>query len=142
MQFQRLQQLLIIVAIIAMFIFCFAPCGKILVPEGVTGVKVDVMPSEFLGIMLPAVMAGIMLLISLLVFKALKFQYQLVFISLLFTVCAMGLTIFTLFKGLNGYDATFTPWDVTLIVAALCEIWAMGRIRHDRHLLASYNRIR
>lgn len=145
MQFQRLQSLYIFLAAVAMFIFCFAPFGQILVPEGQPApaevlVKVD--PSEFFGIYLSSVLSGIVLLISLFLFKALKFQHRIVLIGTLFTICTIGLTCFTLFKGLRGFDATFTVWDVTLIAAAVFEIAALGRIRHDQKLLASYNRLR
>lgn len=142
MQFQRLQSLYIFLAAVAMFIFCFAPCGQTVIPEGVMRDPVLIYPGDFFGIFIPAVLAGFILVVSLFLFKSLHTQYQLVLVSLLFTVCTAGLVTFTLFKGFQGDDSVFTVWDVTLIAALVLEVAAMGRIRHDRKLLASYNRLR
>lgn len=142
MQIQRLQTLYILLAAVAMFIFCFAPCGQTVIPEGVQKDVVLIYPSDFFGIFIPAVLSGFILVVAMFLFKNLRLQYQLVLVSMLFSVCTAGLVTFTLFKGFQGDQSVFTVWDVTLIAALLLEVLAMGRIRHDRKLLASYNRLR
>lgn len=142
MQFQRLQSLYIFLAAVGMFIFCFAPCGQTVIPEGVQRESVMIYPGDFFGIFIPAVLSGFILVVTLFLYGNLRTQYKLVLVSMLFTICTMGLVCFTLFKGFQGDQSVFTVWDVTLLAAALFEFLAMGRIRHDRMLLASYNRLR
>lgn len=93
MQIQRIQSLWLILALGCMVAFIVLPFGSIVLPEG----EVALLRSfDFLGLIIPAGLAALLLLIGLFSFKNLATQRSETVLALLMELVAVGITVYIL----------------------------------------------
>jgi hypothetical protein len=142
MQIQRIQTLWLLIATILMGVFVFMPFGTFeVVADGQEDIVTLTTCKEF-GVLVPAAVAAILLLIDIFMYKNLPSQRSVLVIGIILTLCTICTVCFTLFKGLEGYEPHFSWFDIMVPAALIFELLAMKGINHDQKLLASYNRLR
>lgn len=147
---QRIQTLYLLLAIGLMVAFLFIPFGYTLLDEPATEQfkEQSLRAIDFIGLLIPAVLAIVCMFSAIFMFRALPGQQALVVVSALFVGACVGVVIYVLTAGLydtNPEVATRTAWGGggLLLIATWIALWAAYRgISHDRKLLRSYDRLR
>lgn len=144
MQIQRIQTVYLLIATVLMAVFVFVPFGAFhfTSEQAEEFAVIDMLTYKEFGVLVPAALSAILLLIDIFMYRNLPRQRTVLLVSVLLTLCTALVVCFTLFKGLEGYEPSFSWWDLLVVVAFIFEILAMKGINHDQKLLASYNRIR
>lgn len=145
MQIQRIQTVYIFLALVAMLIFLNVPYGEVryIADAGqVTSGKLYVI-NEY-GIMIPAALTSILLLIDIFLYRNMRFQRKVLSLCLLLTLCCAAVVCFSLFRqaGAEGMKAVLSVWDILLPIAVVLELSGLAGIARDIRLLNSYNRLR
>lgn len=144
MQIQRIQNLCLFLAMIAMVVFLFVPYGEVVsvADRSIEPVSLSVF-SEW-GLLLPVGATIVALISALCFFNRLPGQRQMTVTALILTLATIGVVCFTLFKeaSAEGMTAHFSVWDILLPITAVLEILAVRGINKDREALASANRLR
>ncbi len=144
MQIQRIQTVYLLIATVLMAVFVFVPFGAFhfTSEQAEEFAVIDMLTYKEFGVLVPSALSAILLLIDIFMYRNLPRQRTVLLVSVLLTLCTALVVCFTLFKGLEGYEPSFSWWDLLVVVAFIFEILAMKGINHDQKLLASYNRIR
>lgn len=138
MQIQRVQTLWLLLAFIAMALFCFMPFGSFMAD----GEMFSLRPIDEYGVLIPGAATAVLLLADVFMYKDLRSQRTVALVSALLTVCSAAVVCFLIFNGLAGYSPRFSVWGLTLPVSFVAELLAMRGMAKDKALLDSYNRLR
>lgn len=150
MVIQRFQTLFLIVAAALMAAFIFVPVGYSVVTEGpVETIVQDWTPCQFMGILIPAAIAAVLLVVDVFLFRRMPLQKSVAWIAFLLILATAGVTIYVLTSGMMevtpGVEITRTKWGgggLLLVAAALAVVGAISRISADQRLLRSIDRLR
>lgn len=103
---------------------------------------------ELPGVWIPAAVSALFALLAVLMYKTPSAQRAVLALSVVLMLTVIGVTLYVIFVGLGDTDPsviTVTRWswaDLLVVVAIILALMADGRIRADRALLRSYDRIR
>ena len=137
MVIQRWQTVFLLLAGLAMCFFAFSPVCDLIVPDYICTVKtVEILPTFII-----ALLSGLMLFISIFLYKTTHLQKRVVIASEILTFFTMvSLAIYYLKSEAMAFEWRFAA--VLPFIALVLEIWAYSRNRKDENLLKSYDRIR
>lgn len=139
---QRIQTIWLLLTLACMVAFIAMPFGTLNLTINGVAESAMLFPYDFIGLLIPAALAGIMALIAIFTFRNLGLQRNIVTLSLLMTIVTIGLTAYILFDKASTGEITWRWEPAFLAVAAIFEILAMRGISHDIKLLRSYDRLR
>ncbi len=138
MVIQRWQNLLLLIAVILMCIFCLTPYATRVTEGGNEAIYASDAP-VFLVI---NIVIAALLFIGIFFFKNLKRQMTVTILSIVL-LCASIITCgFMLYKAMPDADLVWTGGVALLIVTLICAMAAYRFMRKDRNLLRSYDRLR
>lgn len=139
MQIQRIQTLWLILALASMVAFIAMPFGTLDVPGvGVTPLR----PYDFTGLIIPAGLAALFMLLAIAGFKNLSTQRSETVLALMMTLVTVGIAVYVLCDRAT-IGVIEWGWSPALLAVALvlCVLAIFG-INHDMKLLRSYDRLR
>ena len=140
MVIQRWQNLLLLIAIVLMCIFCSTPYAVRAAVDGAEPTSVFVKDAPVF-LILNLVIAAL-LVIGRFLFKNLKRQMTATLISIVL-VCASIVTCgFMLYASMPDAELIWTGGVVLLVLTLICALAAYRFMRKDRNLLRSYDRLR
>lgn len=150
MVIQRFQTLFMIVAAALLAIFIFVPFGfsEIIEADSCRIVQ-DWTACDFIWLLIPVALAAVLLLVAVFMFRNMPLQKGMVYISLMLTLAAIGITAYILAAGL--LDLTVGDYvcgthvgggGLLLLAAALSEGIAISRISADQRILRNMDRLR
>lgn len=150
MVIQRFQSLFLLIATIMAGVFMFVPFGYGLVADADSiAVAEDFVAWQVWPVALPCAIGGLLSLIALFMFRNLNRQLGMVWISLLFQLIALAVVAVLLTIGKNmltpDMEINSVSWSgniFLLVGAAVLDYFAITRIKADRRLLKSIDRLR
>lgn len=150
MVIQRFQTLFLVVAFALAAAFVFMPFGYSVIEEnGVPQLVQEWTAYEFVGLVIPAAVASLLYLISIFFYQRMALQKTIVWLGVIATLAAIGVTVYILASGFLdatiGDVITRTKWGgsgLLLVGAALAGLLAISRISADQRLLRSADRLR
>ena len=138
MQIQRIQTLWLLAALGCMVAFIVLPFGYLSIDNAVAALR----SYDFLGLIIPAGLAALFLLVSIFSFKAPATQRSIVLLSLMMTLVSVGITVYLLCDRATQGVIEWA-WPTAFLAAAfVAELLAVAGINHDIKLLRSYDRLR
>ena len=145
---QRLQTLLLVIAIVLGVVFYFVPFGYESLVDGATmqSVVSPLKAIDFIGLIVPVSVALLLMVVAIFMFKKPAPQKLFVVLSALATAAAAGVVIYILSAGAVDTDSavsTRTIWGgggLILIAMIVAQIYAYRGIVADQKLLRSYDR--
>lgn len=139
MQIQRIQTLWLILALGCMVAFIVLPFATLDIPG--TGMA-EMYPYTFYGLIIPAGLAALFMLLAVFGYKNLKAQRSEIVLALMMTLVAVGITAYLIFDRAS-VGVIEWRWTVVFPVAALVfTILAIAGVNRDMKLLRSYDRLR
>lgn len=139
MVIQRWQNLLLLIALVLMCIFCCTPYAESAAEEGITN---PMFVYEAPVLLIINLVIAIMLIIGIFAFKNLKRQIMITNISIVLMVASMVTSCFIIYAGEPQAALIWTGGVLLLIAACICALAATRFMRKDRNLLRSYDRLR
>ncbi|MCM1483545.1 MAG: DUF4293 domain-containing protein [Muribaculaceae bacterium] len=148
MVIQRLQTLLLVIAIALAVAFLFIPFGYEYAADMATGQEASrsLCAIDFTGLIVPVAIAILLMVIGIFTFKTPGPQKLCVILSALSTAAAVGVVIYVLSAGAVDSDPSVTirtVWGgggLLLVAMLLAQIFAYRGIVSDQKLLRSYDR--
>lgn len=148
MVIQRLQTLLLVIAIVLGVVFYFVPFGYESLVDGATmqSVVSPLKAIDFIGLIVPVSVALLLMVVAIFMFKKPAPQKLFVVLSALATVASAGVVIYILSAGAVDTDSAVTArtiWGgggLILIAMIVAQIYAYRGIVADQKLLRSYER--
>lgn len=141
MVIQRWQNLLLLIAVVLMCVFCatpYAEFGAVDASASVTPVYVADAPV----FLILNVVIAVLLIIALFLFRNLKRQMTVTLISIVL-LCASLLTCgFMLYNAMPDAHVIVFGGVILPVLALVCAVAALRFMRKDRNLLRSYDRLR
>ena len=139
MQIQRIQTLWLIVALACMVAFMFIPFGTI----SIAGAgEAMLYPYDLWGVVIPAALAVLFLLVAVFSYKNLPVQRREVVLSAMMELVTAGVALYVLFDSATE-GSIGRGWSVALVgVAFVFTLLAIVGINRDSKLLRSYDRLR
>lgn len=138
MVIQRIQTLMLLIAIAMMAVFCFTPYATLMADSVPTAVYVKDAP-VFLTL---NIVIAVLLFLIIFMYKDLRRQIRMTVLALLL-ICASIVTCgFILVVGLEDATPVLLGGVSLLVLALLFGLLALRGMRHDRRLLAGADRLR
>lgn len=150
MVIQRFQTLFLLVAALLMAAFIFMPFGYSVITEGSTErIVEDWTAYQYLGLVIPAGVCALLLLVDIFLFKQMTLQKTLAWVGMALTLACIGVTVYILSSGMTditpGVEIINTRWGgggLLLVAAALSIGLAISRISADQRILRNADRLR
>lgn len=139
MQIQRIQTLLLLLAAIAVVVFCCTPFANHVAPDG-TMTKVFMKDTPVL--LTANLCIAVLLFINIFMYKNLRRQMTLTIMSALLLAGSAVACGFVVTVGEPHYHLIWFGGIVLLIVALVLAVWAWRCMRSDHRKLRSYDRLR
>lgn len=139
MVIQRWQSVLLLLAVIMVAIFCATPFATY---PGITGDAACVHVFDVPVLMIVSSLAGILLLLSIFMYKNLKHQMTVTLISAVLVVAAIATCISVTYNAFSGARLVFAGGVMSLVLALLLSIGAHRLMGKDLRKLRSYDRLR
>ncbi|MGN0220343.1 MAG: DUF4293 family protein [Muribaculaceae bacterium] len=139
MVIQRWQTVLLALAVIVMAIFCSTPFATVsAAAEQVEGVYLKDAPV----LMIVSILIGIVLFLSIFMYKDLKRQMTMTLVSMVLLVAAIVTGIFIVYYAMPDAHLVILGGVTLLVVTFILALGAYTMMNRDRKLLDSYNRLR
>lgn len=149
MVIQRIQTLFMLLAIGMLVAFMFVPYGYYDVIVDNVSQSLSLKGTMEEGLWEPAVVACVLLLTAIFMYKRLPLQKMMVLLSILITGTVILTVIYTLVSGYSDETVTAvggkTIWGgggLLAVAALVAEIMALRGINSDQRLLNSYDKLR
>lgn len=139
MVIQRWQTVLLALAVIVMAIFCSTPFATVsAAAEQVEGIYLKDAPV----LMIVSILIGIVLFLSIFMYKDLKRQMTMTLVSMVLLVAAIVTGIFIVYYAMPDAHLVILGGVTLLVVTFILALGAYTMMNRDRKLLDSYNRLR
>lgn len=139
MVIQRWQTVLLALAVIVMAIFCSTPFATVsAAAEQVEGVYLKDAPV----LMIVSILIGIVLFLSIFMYKDLKRQMTMTLVSMVLLVAAIVTGIFIVYYAMPDAHLVILGGVTLLVVTFILALGAYTMMNRDRKILDSYNRLR
>ena len=138
MQIQRLQTLMLLIAVILVAVFCFVPFGTVAAQPHDIAVFVKDAPA----LLVLNIAIAVLLFITIFMYHDLRRQMRLTILSLIL-ICSSAVTaLFILSRAYDNATPVLLGGVGLLVLALIFGLLAYRYMRRDKHLLASADRIR
>ncbi len=139
MVIQRWQTVLLALAVIVMAIFCSTPFATVsATAEQVESVYLKDAPV----LMIVSILIGVVLFMSIFMYKDLKRQMTMTLVSMVLLVAAIVTGIFIVYYAMPDAKLVILGGITLLVVTFILALGAYTMMNRDRKLLDSYNRLR
>jgi len=139
MVIQRWQTVFLFIAAVMMGIFCFSTAAV----YHVGGAVKEFQPSDAPVFFIVNIVITILLVISIFLYHNLSRQMRVTLISIMLMIVSMACGGFIIYGGNDGCaEVMLTATDLLLPCAIVLAVIAYRRMRHDKRLLTSSDRIR
>lgn len=139
MVIQRWQTVLLALAVIVMAIFCSTPFATVsATAEQVESVYLKDAPV----LMIVSILIGVVLFMSIFMYKDLKRQMTMTLVSMVLLVAAIVTGIFIVYYAMSDAQLVIFGGVTLLVVTFILALGAYTMMNRDRKLLDSYNRLR
>ncbi len=139
MVIQRWQTVLLALAVIVMAIFCSTPFATVsATAEQVESVYLKDAPV----LMIVSILIGVVLFLSIFMYKDLKRQMTMTLVSMVLLVAAIVTGIFIVYYAMPDARLIIFGGVTLLVVTFVLALGAYSMMNRDRKLLDSYNRLR
>lgn len=139
MVIQRWQTVLLALAVIVMAIFCSTPFATVsATAEQVESVYLKDAPV----LMIVSILIGVVLFMSIFMYKDLKRQMTMTLVSMVLLVAAIVTGIFIVYYAMPDAQLVIFGGVTLLVVTFILALGAYTMMNRDRKLLDSYNRLR
>ncbi len=139
MVIQRWQTVLLALAVIVMAIFCSTPFATVsATAEQVESVYLKDAPV----LMIVSILIGVVLFLSIFMYKDLKRQMTMTLVSMVLLVAAIVTGIFIVYYAMPDAKLVILGGVTLLVVTFILALGAYSMMNRDRKLLDSYNRLR
>lgn len=139
MVIQRWQTVLLALAVIVMAIFCSTPFATVsATAEQVESVYLKDAPV----LMIVSILIGVVLFMSIFMYKDLKRQMTMTLVSMVLLVAAIVTGIFIVYYAMPDAQLVIFGGVTLLVVTFVLALGAYSMMNRDRKLLDSYNRLR
>lgn len=139
MVIQRWQTVLLALAVIVMAIFCSTPFATVsATAEQVESVYLKDAPV----LMIVSILIGVVLFLSIFMYKDLKRQMTMTLVSMVLLVAAIVTGIFIVYYAMPDAKLVILGGITLLVVTFILALGAYTMMNRDRKLLDSYNRLR
>lgn len=139
MVIQRWQTVLLALAVIVMAIFCSTPFATVsATAEQVENVYLKDAPV----LMIVSILIGVVLFLSIFMYKDLKRQMTMTLVSMVLLVAAIVTGIFIVYYAMPDAQLVILGGVTLLVVTFVLALGAYTMMNRDRKLLDSYNRLR
>lgn len=139
MVIQRWQTVLLALAVIVMAIFCSTPFATVsATAEQVESVYLKDAPV----LMIVSILIGVVLFLSIFMYKDLKRQMTMTLVSMVLLVAAIVTGIFIVYYAMPDAQLVIFGGVTLLVVTFVLAFGAYSMMNRDRKLLDSYNRLR
>ena len=139
MVIQRWQTVLLALAVIVMAIFCSTPFATVsATAEQVESVYLKDAPV----LMIVSILIGVVLFLSIFMYKDLKRQMTMTLVSMVLLVAAIVTGIFIVYYAMPDARLVIFGGVTLLVVTFVLALGAYSMMNRDRKLLESYNRLR
>lgn len=151
MVIQRFQTLFLLLATILVIVFMFTPFGYSVLysSEGDTTFVQDWTSCDFIGLLIPSIIAAILYLVAIFLYKNMPLQKTMVVLAVIMTLVAIGVTIYLLAAGFLDitvgdtiYNTRWGGGGLLLVAALLAGFAAISRISADQRILRNVDRLR
>lgn len=140
MVIQRIQSLFLLIAGVLMAVVCFAvPVAHKQIAEGAIA---TVHIYDMLPVMITDLLTAVLLLISIFLFKNLKFQIKVTRISIMLIVLSAIVEFVALYSQVDDLEIVWVGSAIMLGCALICALLALRGMISDQKLLSSYDRLR
>lgn len=138
MQIQRIQTLMLLIAVILVAVFCFVPYGTVAAEPQAVSVFVTDAPA----LLVLNIAIAVLLFITIFMYRDLRLQMRLTILSLLL-ICSSAVTaLFILSRAYDNATPILLGGIGLLVLALIFGLLAYRGMRRDKRLLASADRIR
>ncbi len=139
MVIQRWQTVLLALAVIVMAIFCSTPFATVsATAEQVESVYLKDAPV----LMIVSILIGVVLFLSIFMYKDLKRQMTMTLVSMVLLVAAIVTGIFIVYYAMPDAKLVILGGVTLLVVTFILALGAYSMMNRDSKLLDSYNRLR
>lgn len=140
MVIQRIQSVYLLIAAVLMALVCFVvPVASVASEDGSSmGIYIYNLPTLFILNLLTAVI----LLISIFLFKKLKFQMSVVKVCIVLILCSAAIEAVVLYSQVADVVINWVGSALMLLFALVFSFLGLRAIKSDYKLLTSYNRLR
>lgn len=150
MVIQRFQTLFLLVAAVLVATFIFVPFGySVITEDGVERIVEEWSAYQYLGLVIPAGVAALLLIVDIFLFRNMTLQKALAWVAMALTGACVGVTVYILSSGMMdvtpGVDIVNTRWGGggLLLIAAMLSIGlSISRIAADQRILRNADRLR
>lgn len=139
MQIQRLQTLYLFIALIFTVAFCFTPFATF---SDTYGETFRAFVSESIILLILSITLAALILIDIFLYRNLKLQINTLKIIMALTAGTIVTTVIYVIVGNGDIVSVAKGGTILLVLAELFSVLAFKRIKYDRNLLASVERLR
>ena len=139
MQIQRLQSLLLLLAVAVMCILCLTPYAQNIAADGT---PTPVFMKDTPVLLVVNICIAVLLLLNIFMYKNLRKQMRVTLLSILLLAGSCVASGFVITIGMPGARLIWTGGVLLLIVALILTISAYRCMRRDHRKLTSYDRLR
>ena len=139
MQIQRIQTLLLLIAVALMCIFCLTPFAQ---STAVDGTATSVFVKDTPVLLIVNVCIAVLLLLNIFMYRNLRRQMTLTLVSILLLAGSAVACGFVVTVGMPGAQLIWTGGVLLLVAALILAVFAYRGMRGDKRKLASYDRLR
>ena len=139
MQIQRIQTLLLLIAVALMCVFCLTPYAQ---TTGADGTVTDVFVKDTPVLHVVNACIAVLLFLNIFMYKDLKRQMSLTIVSALLLAGSAVACGFVVTVGLPDARLIWTGGVLLLVVTLILALCAYRCMRRDKRKLASYDRLR
>lgn len=139
MQIQRIQTLLLLIAVALMCVFCLTPYAQ---TTGADGTVTDVFVKDTPVLLVVNACIAVLLFLNIFMYKDLKRQMSLTIVSALLLAGSAVACGFVVTVGLPDARLIWTGGVLLLVVTLILALCAYRCMRRDKRKLSSYDRLR
>ncbi|MDE6136196.1 MAG: DUF4293 domain-containing protein [Muribaculaceae bacterium] len=139
MQIQRIQTLLLLIAVALMCVFCLTPYAQTTAADGTV---TDVFVKDTPVLLIVNACIAVLLFLNIFLYKDLKRQMSLTIVSALLLAGSAVACGFVVTVGLPDARLIWTGGVLLLVVTLILALCAYRCMRSDKRKLSSYDRLR
>lgn len=139
MQIQRIQTLLLLIAVALMCVFCLTPYAQTTAADGTV---TDVFVKDTPVLLIVNACIAVLLFLNIFLYKDLKRQMSLTIVSVLLLAGSAVACGFVVTVGLPDARLIWTGGVLLLVVTLILALCAYRCMRSDKRKLSSYDRLR
>lgn len=139
MVIQRLQSLLLLLAVVTMAMFTVSPLATY---QSESGLMMSVCAKDAPVLLTVSLLVAVLLFISIFMYKNLKRQMTVTLLSIVLIVATMVTGFFVIYNAYPGADVVVFGATLLLIITLVLAIGAYRFMRKDLRKLRSYDRLR